>query len=136
MKKIASIDIGLKRIGVAICLGSDIVTPQNAILRKNRNQAARDVDTFLKEWDIDTLVVGVPKGGSSEEEMTRRIEHFVSLLDFSGLIEYQDEYGSSIEAKEMMQGVTKQKKDGKVDSLAAKIILERWLHNLVHQTQR
>jgi len=127
MKKIASIDIGLKRIGVAICLGGEIVSPQNAILRKNRNQAARDVDSFLKEWEIDTLVVGLPKGGSSEEEMTRRIEHFVSLLDFDSSIEYQDEYGSSIEAKGMMQGVTKQKRDGKVDSMAAKIILERWL---------
>ena len=127
MKKIASIDVGLKRIGVAICLSSDIVTPQSAILRKNRNQAARDVTSFLKEWQIDTLVVGVPKGGSSEEEMTRRIEHFVSLLAFDGTITYQDEYGSSIEAKELMQGVTKQKKDGKVDSMAAKIILERWL---------
>lgn len=127
MTKVASIDIGLKRIGVAICLGSDIVTPQPAILRKNRNQAARDVDSFLKEWEIDSLVVGVPKGGSSEEEMTRRIRHFVSLLEFSGKISYQDEYGSSSEAKMLMQGVTKQKRDGKVDSMAAKIILERWL---------
>jgi putative Holliday junction resolvase len=127
MTKIASIDVGLKRIGVAVCLGGDIVTPQNAILRKNRNQAARDVDSFLKEWEIDTLVVGIPKGGASEEEMTRRIEHFVSLLEFDGVKEYQDEYGSSLEAKEMMQGVTKQKKDGKVDSMAAKIILERWI---------
>jgi len=127
MSKIASIDVGLKRIGVAICLAGDIVTPQTAILRKNRNQAARDVDSFLKEWEIDTLVVGIPKGGSSEEEMTRRIEHFGSLLEFKGNIYFQDEYGSSAEAKEMMQGVTKQKRDGKIDSMAAKVILERWL---------
>lgn len=127
MHKIASIDIGLKRIGVAICLESNIVVPQNAILRKNRNQAASDVDSFLKEWEIDALIVGVPKGGSSEEEMTRRIEHFVSLLEFDGEINYQDEYGSSLEAKEMMQGVTKQKRDGKVDSMAAKVILDRYL---------
>ena len=51
--KLASIDIGLKRIGVAICLTSNIVTPQNAILRKNRNQAANDVNAFLKEWEIE-----------------------------------------------------------------------------------
>lgn len=127
MQKTAAIDIGLKRIGVAICLAGGIVTPQNAILRKNRNQAARDVDSFLKEWDIDTLVVGLPKGGSSEDEMKRRIEHFISLLEFDGKVDYCDEYGSSMEAKEMMQGVTKQKRDGKVDSMAAKVILERWL---------
>ena len=127
MKKIASIDVGLKRIGVAICLGNELVVPQVAILRKNRNQAARDVDIFLKKWEIDILIVGIPKGGSSEDEMTRRIEHFVSLLEFKGELYYQDEYGTSSEAKEMMQGVTKQKRDGRVDSMAAKVILERWL---------
>ena len=126
MKKIASIDVGLKRIGVAISFG-DVVTPQNAIIRKNRNQAANDVISFLKEWEINTLIVGLPKGGSSEDEMKRRIEHFVSLLNFKGEIFYQDEYGSSKEAKEQVRGIVKQKRDGKIDSLSAKIILERWL---------
>jgi len=124
---IGAIDIGLKRIGLAICLDGKIALPQVAILRKNRNQASSDVDSFLKEWDIKTLIVGVPKGGSCEAEMTRRIEHFVSLLVFDGEIFYHDEYGSSIEAKEMMKGVVRQKRDGKVDSIAAQIILERWL---------
>lgn len=127
MKKIASIDIGLKRIGVALCMGSDIVTPHEAILRKNRDQAARDVDAFLRTWEIELLVVGLPKGGSSSEEMERRIRHFVSLLDYQSDIVYQDEYGSSMEAKEMMQGVMRQKRDGRIDSIAAKVILERYL---------
>ena len=127
MKKIAAIDIGLKRIGVALCLASSIVSPQEAILRKNRDQAARDVDLFLKEWNIDVLVVGLPKGGSSSEEMERRIQHFVSLLSYDKEVVYQDEYGSSLEAKEMMQGIVRQKRDGKIDSMAAKVILERYL---------
>ncbi len=126
--KIASIDVGLKRIGVAICLDGKIVFPQDAILRVNRNQAARDVKTLLEEWEIDTLIVGLPKGGSSEEEMERRIKHFVGLLKLENIeIFYQDEQGSSIEAKELTQGVFRHKRDGKIDSIAAKIILERWL---------
>ncbi|KFL34497.1 MULTISPECIES: Holliday junction resolvase RuvX [unclassified Sulfurospirillum] len=126
----ASIDIGLKRIGVALCLSMGIVSPQEAILRKNRDQAARDVDAFLKEWSIELLVVGLPKGGSSSDEMERRIKHFVSLLTFSGEVVYQDEYGSSNEAKEMMQGLIRQKRDGRIDSMAAKVILERYLDTL------
>ena len=126
--KLASIDVGLKRIGVAICLDGSIVLPQDAILRKNRNQAARDINTFLKEWEIEQLIVGLPKGGSSEEEMERRIKHFVSLLELEDIsIEYQDEQGTSFEAKELTKGVFKHKRDGKIDSIAAKIILERWL---------
>ena len=125
--KSASIDVGLKRIGVAICLDGSIVIPQNAILRKNRNQAAREVNTFLKEWEIEKLIVGLPKDAASAEEMERRIKHFVSLLDLSIPVVYQDEQSSSIEAKELTMGVFKHKKDGKIDSIAAKIILERWL---------
>ena len=126
--KIASIDVGLKRIGLAICLDGKIVLPQDAILRKNRNQAARDVKAFLEEWEIELLVVGLPKGGSSQEEMERRIRHFVSLLKLEDIrVEYQDEAGSSFEAKELTQGVFRHKRDGKIDSIAAKIILERWL---------
>jgi len=125
--KLASIDVGLKRIGIALCLDGNIVLPQDAILRKNRNQAARDVNAFLTEWEIDKLIVGLPKDGSSSEEMERRIKHFVSLLALSIPVEYQDEQGSSIEAKELTMGIFKHKKDGKIDSIAAKIILERYL---------
>ena len=125
--KLASIDVGLKRIGVAICLSGDIVMPQSAILRKNRNQAACDVNRFLKEWEIEKLIVGLPLDATSSAEMERRIKHFVSLLELSIPVVYQDEQSSSIEAKELTQGIFRHKKDGKIDSIAAKIILERYL---------
>ncbi len=125
--KIACIDVGLKRIGLAICLDGSIVLPQNAIFRKNRNQAARDINIFLKEWQIEKLVVGLPLDAKNSEEMERRIRHFVSLLELSIPVAYQDEQNSSIEAKELTQGIFRHKKDGKIDSIAAKIILERYL---------
>ena len=124
--RIAAIDVGLRRIGTAISLDGKIALPQNPILRKNREQAARDVSAFLREWQIDILVVGIPDG-SSKEEMERRIRHFVSLLDFDGKIEYIDEGFTSFEAKEATKGVMKHRRDGKLDSIAAQKILERWL---------
>ena len=126
--KLAAIDVGLKRIGFAIALPGGIVVPQPAVLRRNRNQAARDVRTLLERWHIETLIVGIPQGGSAEEEMRRRIEHFVSLLELAIPVVYQDEAGSSLEAKGLMQASDiRQKRDGRIDSLAAKIILERYL---------
>ena len=126
--KLASLDIGLKRIGVAFCFDGKVVLPQNAIIRRGRKQAANDVSSLLKEWQIEKIVVGLPKGSSSEEEMERRIKHFVSLLDIEGIeVAYIDESFSSFEAKEQMRGVVKQKRDGRVDSIAAKVILERYL---------
>jgi putative Holliday junction resolvase len=129
---IAALDVGLKRIGVAISPDGRVVLPQPAIERRGRKQAAEEVSTFLREWGVNLLVVGLPRGGSSEEEMERRIRHFISLLDLPSQMEihFQDEAGSSEEAKERMRGAIRQRRDGRIDSLAAQIILERWLKNL------
>jgi putative Holliday junction resolvase len=129
---IAALDIGLRRIGTALCLDGVTVLPQEAIARQNRNQAARDVGAFLQTWDVDTLIVGLPRGGSSEEEMERRIRHFVGLITLADgvVVHYQDEADSSAEAREQIRGIVRQRRDGRIDSLAAKIILERWLDQL------
>lgn len=126
MKYIA-IDLGLKRIGLAYSAHKDIVTPLNAVIRKNRNQAASEVKQAIQEWEADAVVVGVPLGGSSEEEMRRRIAHFMNLVDFEGDIFYQDEAGSSLEAENMMKGEIKYIRDGRVDSISAMVILQRFL---------
>ena len=103
---------------------SDIVTPQNAIIRKNRNQAALEVNNFLKEWQIEKLIIGLP---SSSEDTQNRIKHFTNLLELKIPFEFCEENLSSIEAKELMKGEVKQIRDGRIDSIAAKIILERYI---------
>ncbi len=126
MKYIA-IDLGLKRIGIAYSAHKDLVTPLPAVIRKNRNQAADEVKKLLLEWKADAVVVGVPLGGSSEAEMKRRIEHFMNLVDFKGEVFFQDESGSSLEAQNLMKGEIKSIRDGRIDSISAMIILQRYL---------
>ncbi len=125
--KIIAIDLGLKRIGLAYSADKNFVTPLNAVERKNRNQASSEVKAIIAEWGADAVVIGIPMGGSSEDEMRRRVEHFMNLVSFEGPVYFQDEAHSSIEAEQSMKGHIKQKKDGRIDSLAAKIILERWI---------
>jgi putative Holliday junction resolvase len=125
MEKIIAIDVGLKRIGVAFTPNKSVVVPLNAIIRKNRNQAARDVSNLLKEYQADILVVGLPK---TNEEMQRRIKHFVSLIEFDGKIEFADESFTSNLVEEEIKGKIKYKRDGRIDSLAAKKILESYLN--------
>lgn len=117
-----ALDVGLKRIGVALCIGK-IAIPLEGIIRKNRNQAANEVKNLIQIHNISLLIVGIPKGGSSEEEMTRRIKHFVSLLEFDKEIRFVDESGTSKEA--LGYGVANtRKKDAKLDSLAALIMIK------------
>src|SRR5574344_2331310 len=106
---------------------NDIVTPQSAMIRKNRNQAASEVKAFLKEWEIEKLIIGFP---SSSIDTQNRIKHFTQLLELDIPYEFQEENLSSIEAKELMKGEVKQLREGRIDSIAAKIILERYLINL------
>lgn len=129
MKYIA-IDLGLKRIGLAYSAHKDLVTPFPAVQRKNRDQASAEVKKVLLEWEVDAVVVGIPLGGSSEDEMRRRVAHFMNLVDFDGDVFYQDEAGSSKEAESMMKGQIKYIRDGRIDSISAMIILQRYLHSL------
>ncbi len=122
--KLCAIDVGLKRIGVATSVYADIVTPQEPILRKNRDQAANDVDKFLSDNGIDKLIVGYP---TFSLDMQNRIKHFVGLLKFDGDKVFVEEDMSSIEAEEQTKGIIKHKRDGKIDSIAASIILKRYL---------
>ena len=129
MKYIA-IDLGLKRIGLAYSAHKDLVTPLPAVERKNRNQASRDVKKVLDEWEADAVVIGIPMGGSSEDEMRRRVAHFMNLVDFKGDIFYQDEAGTSLEAENMIKGEIKYTRDGRIDSISAMIILQRYLSSI------
>lgn len=128
--KYLAIDLGLKRIGLAYSAHKDLVTPLPAVIRKNRNQASSEVKKAIKEWEIDAVVVGIPLGGSSEEEMKRRIAHFMNLVDFDGEVFYQDESGSSLEAESLMKGEIKYIRDGRIDSISAMIILQRYLGSI------
>jgi len=124
METIIAIDVGLKRIGVAYTPNKSVVIPLKAIIRKNRNQAAQEIRNILKEFKATTLVVGIPL---TNEEMQIRIKHFVSLIDFKGKIEYIDESFSSEIIKEEIKGKIKQKRDGRIDSMVAKYLLENYL---------
>jgi len=124
MERIIGIDVGLKRIGVAFSNGS-VVVPLKAIIRKNRNQAANEVKNLLKEYKANTLVVGIPL---TNKEMQIRIKHFVNLINFEGKIVFVDESFTSSLVEEEIKGVIKYKKDGRVDSLVAKKLIEQYIN--------
>lgn len=120
-----ALDIGLKRIGLALCIDEKIALPLKAVLRQNRKQAAEDIKTLIVEHHISLLIVGIPKGSASEEEMSKRVLHFVTLLEFKGEVKFVDESFTSKEALKF--GVANsRKKDGKLDSLAALLMIREY----------
>ncbi len=123
---ILACDVGLKRIGIAALLNG-VILPLEAILRRNRNQASRDLSDLLREKNIQVLVVGKPNESYADTNM--RVEHFIKLVDFKGEIVFINEDRSSIEAYENLEHLGKKNKrlaikDGRLDSLSACRILE------------
>ncbi|GAA9157201.1 Holliday junction resolvase RuvX [Helicobacter pylori] len=130
---ILACDVGLKRIGIAALLNG-VILPLEAILRYNRNQASRDLSDLLREKNIQVLVVGKPN--ESYADTNARIEHFIKLLDFKGEIVFINEDRSSIEAYENLGHLGKKNKrlaikDGRLDSLSACRILERYYQQVL-----
>ncbi|PAF52986.1 Holliday junction DNA helicase RuvA [Helicobacter sp. 13S00482-2] len=131
---IVSCDVGLKKIGLAICIDG-IVLPLEPILRKNRNQASSDLRDFLIKRRIKTLIVGFPSGGIAGYEDTRnRIKHFIKLVQFDGEVIFINEDYSSLEALEDISHMARKskkqaQKNGKLDSIAACKILSRYLES-------
>lgn len=132
---ILACDVGLKRIGLAQCT-QGIVLPLPAIVRKNRNQASRELSALLVKKQIEVLVVGLPSGGQAQhQDMIVRIKHFVGLVAFDGQIVYVDEDYTSQEALEDLAHLGREaralaQKDGRLDSLSACYILERYLQSM------
>ncbi|MEJ8620371.1 Holliday junction resolvase RuvX [Helicobacter pylori] len=130
---ILACDVGLKRIGIAMLLNG-VILPLEAILRRNRNQASRDLSDLLREKNIQVLVVGKPNESYTDTNV--RIEHFIKLVDFKGEIVFINEDRSSIEAYENLEHLGKKNKrlaikDGRLDSLSACRILERYYQQVL-----
>ncbi|GAA7569290.1 Holliday junction resolvase RuvX [Helicobacter pylori] len=130
---ILACDVGLKRIGIAALLNG-VILPLEAILRRNRNQASRDLSDLLREKNIQVLVVGKPNESYTDTNV--RIEHFIKLVDFKGEIVFINEDRSSIEAYENLEHLGRKNKrlaikDGRLDSLSACRILERYYQQVL-----
>ncbi|GAA7680562.1 Holliday junction resolvase RuvX [Helicobacter pylori] len=111
-----------------------VILPLEAILRHNRNQASRDLSDLLRKKNIQVLVVGKPN--ESYADTNARIEYFIKLLDFKGEIVFINEDRSSIEAYENLEHLGKKNKrlaikDGRLDSLSACRILERYYQQVL-----
>ncbi len=97
-----------------------------------------DIQSLIREWEPDTLVIGVPYNldGSDSPTTTRAIDFGTRLGEEHGLpIETIDERLTSIEAGEMLReqrrlGTRRRKvRREDIDSLAAQLIAESWLRD-------
>ena len=132
-KRIVALDIGTKRIGVAISdalwLGA---TPLKLIERKNDKFALDEIIKICNEYNTDTILIGVPYNmDGSLGFQAKNCLDFIKPLKNNYKILEQDERLSSNTAEEILKQKGKKytKNKGLVDVTAACVILQEYLEN-------
>lgn len=137
--RIMGLDYGAKTVGVAI---SDemllIAQPVETIKReragKLRQTLAR-IETLMKEYDVEKVVIGLPKKLNNEEgDRCDKTKEFGDMVERrSGLeVVYQDERLTTVAADAVLAegGVRKENRKEYIDKVAASIILQGYLDSI------
>ena len=132
--QILCLDIGMVRIGIAKSDELEIIaSPLEVYKRTNSiNNDAKYIASLVKTKDIGLVVVGLPlkmdgSCGSSVDMVNEFVEKLKKFTDVP--IVMQDERFSTVSATNiLLEGnVSRQKRKGVVDKLAATIILQSFL---------
>ena len=130
MHKVMALDVGTKRIGIAL---SDylqvIATPHSFISRVPEENAIADIVKIAKENRVEKIVVGVPinMDGTFGGQAKDCQDFSQKLIGFDIILE--DERLTSEEAEERLRSrkVDFRKNKGLVDMESACVILEQYL---------
>ena len=130
MHKIMALDVGTKRIGIALNDYLQVIAiPHSYILRNPEEKALEEIYKIAKENRVEKIVVGVPYNmddslGSQGEDC---INFSQKLLGFDIILE--DERLTSEEAENRLKSrkIDFRKNKGLVDIESACIILEQYL---------
>lgn len=141
--RVAGIDYGRRRIGVAICDAQRILASPLCV-RHTSGDAAADADYFRRlvaDESIVGFVVGLPiHADGSDSRMSVEVERFGGwLAETTGRpVVFHDERYSSIEATGMMagRGLSRGKKKARTDAVAAQIVLAAWLESRAADANR
>ena len=133
--RIIGLDLGTKTLGVAVSDKLGIIASfYKTFFFKDEdyNSLVPIVKELMKEFDTNKIVLGLPKNmnntlGFASERSINFKELLEKELDVEVILE--DERLSSVEANNALIGsdMSRKKRKGKVDSVAASIILQRYL---------
>ena len=131
--RVLALDIGEVRVGIAV---SDprgrIASPVCVMPASEVEGNAASFRRVLEDWEPELLVCGLPLTLAGEEgpqaERIRAVACRISRQ--TGLpVKYADERLTSSEAKQILrrQGLNEKSMRGKVDMVAASLMLQAWL---------
>ncbi len=133
--KLLAIDVGSKRIGIAISDETRLIaTPKLIINRQSNEKDFAIIKKFCNENAVVAIIMGFPINmDGSFNEMSRFTEKFADQLDKflqNYPIFFADERLTSFEAKYISRELSSRKNQKYFDDIAASVILRDFLDNL------
>ena len=135
LERVVALDIGSKRIGIAVSdpFNSYALPDDAYICTKNLEQDIVNIRQILQDKLATIIVCGMPLNvDGTESVQTVRTKKFIEALKkvVNLPIVTVDERYTSISARESLQiqNTQKNRKSGRVDSVAACYILEEYLN--------
>jgi putative transcription antitermination factor YqgF len=120
-----AVDWGSKRVGIAVCI-SGVVVPQEPLLAPTPKRLAGRLREIARDYGPGRVVLGFPLAASGNRiPLCDEVEALAEKLREEGFeVHLQRETGTTLEARDLRGS---HRRDGKTDSLAAAIVLKRFL---------
>ena len=134
-KRVVAIDLGTRRMGVAVTDGLGLTAQPHATIERHGGQ--RDLDAVaavVRQFDAGTIVLGLPldpegnvgRAARAAQAFGERLRVFLGIP-----VVLIDESFTTVEAEEVLiaADLSRARRKQVVDRVAASLILRRWLES-------
>ena len=135
--RVLALDVGERRIGVAISETGILATPHGVIHRRSKAQDFAAVARMVTELGAERVVVGLPLSLSGDVgPQARRVMRYAQALAqaLPVPVELYDERYSTVTADELLAEGGRKRRRTPIDAAAAAVILQEYLANIKSQT--
>ncbi len=141
--RVLALDLGSKRIGVAVSDPSETIASPDRVLERTGSRARdhKAIGELVAEWGAELVVVGLPLSLSGDDGPAARAtrEEVAELArDLTVRVELHDERLTTVTASRTLQEakMTADARRRVVDKVAAAVLLQSWLDGRASRRRR
>jgi putative Holliday junction resolvase len=132
--RVLALDLGTRRIGVAVCdAGRILATPRTTLARsKDRPGQHREIAALVAEEDAVVVVVGLPRSldgsiGPAAQAVLEEVDELAAVLQVP--VVTHDERFTTVTAHDQLRaaGIDGRRRAAIVDQQAATVLLQSWI---------
>jgi putative Holliday junction resolvase len=134
--RVLAVDLGTRRVGLAMTDPLKLIaSPLATIPYRSREKLAAELLELARREQVETVVVGLPvREDGQEGEGCRRARNLAAALERRGVqaVLWDERYSSRLARETLRElGSSARKSRGKVDRVAAALILKDYLEGTV-----